>query len=850
MADNLNEEVTKWYKSTYSWAQDLYNALLSGEDDIVALEKRAIGIATDAIKATPPTTLPKTLLPGNNQQTKVKLRLKKIQSIHNLGAIEENEGMEFATNETVIYGPNGSGKSTYVNLLKGFLGSTNTRLVQSNIFKQQDEGPTATLTYEIDGEEHQVDWNNESLPVVPHINIFDSSLVKAYPDANSDFQYQPRLLQIFETLARVADDMRAQLGEEATKLLNDRPKPDEEIRGTQIFSKITMRSNSYDKLRTFSNGISWDEKNEIELLSLKKSLNEGDIDSRISQKESQFSAISSFVDKITSLNKSYSNDKIKVIQDDLTNIQSYESALKKLAETSFSEQPVPAVGGDSWQLLWESARKFSEQAYGAGNFPYSKKDKYCLFCQQPLDENAENRLNSFEDFVSTNIQRELADAKAKFVTDTNLIETNDPNKLVEEFSRLMPFLPFRGRPLDAEMIAPLLTLRQEVVGRKTINLVDISALQQFEKNLRASGNQFYVDKQALEAAKKDFDSSQKRYLELKAVKWLNEHPEYLENTVDSLKIHNQISKNTNTQGFTIVEKKLADKLLTSQYADLFNGYLKTLGAEELKVVILPKSKKAKPQFTLVLDSPVTNEKISNILSDGQQAIVGLAAFLAEVSLSNWDYPIILDDPVSSLDQDFESEVASALDQLANNHQVIIFTHRIPFAFELRQLEAKKDDHSTNAQYALRHDPVGFPSASAFPYQTQSMKKSINSKIAILKQVKKMEEAQNFEDADQKKGNLVKEIRTLVEYGVETTLLGGVVQRFDRAVKTQNLRYISIVTADDLDKFNQWMTDYSFQDHSQPGEANVPLPSVQKIEKDLNDMQIWLTDFLKRKKPLD
>ncbi|WP_310892499.1 hypothetical protein [Lacticaseibacillus paracasei] len=114
----------------------------------------------------------------------------------------------------------------------------------------------------------------------------------------------------------------------------------------------------------------------------------------------------------------------------------------------------------------------------------------------------------------------------------------------------------------------------------------------------------------------------------------------------------------------------------------------------------------------------------------------------------------------------------------------------------------------------------------------------------------MEEAQNFEDADQKKGNLVKEIRTLVEYGVETTLLGGVVQRFDRAVKTQNLRYISIVTADDLDKFNQWMTDYSFQDHSQPGEANVPLPSVQKIEKDLNDMQIWLTDFLKRKKPLD
>lgn len=211
MADNLNEEVTKWYKSIYSWAQDLYNALLSGEDDVVALEKRAIGIATDAIKATPPTTLPKTLLPGNNQQTKVKLRLKKIQSIHNLGAIEENEGMEFATNETVIYGPNGSGKSTYVNLLKGFLGSTNTRLVQSNIFKQQDEGPTATLTYEIDGEEHQVDWNNESLPVVPHINIFDSSLVKAYPDANSDFQYQPRLLQIFETLARVADDMRAQL---------------------------------------------------------------------------------------------------------------------------------------------------------------------------------------------------------------------------------------------------------------------------------------------------------------------------------------------------------------------------------------------------------------------------------------------------------------------------------------------------------------------------------------------------------------------------------------------------------------------------------------------------------------
>ena len=71
-----------------------------------------------------------------------------------------------------------------------------------------------------------------------------------------------------------------------------------------------------------------------------------------------------------------------------------------------------------------------------------------------------------------------------------------------------------------------------------------------------------------------------------------------------------------------------------------------------------------------------NNKVSDILSEGEQKAVSLAMFLAEISMRNDISPIILDDPVNSLDHKVMKRFVERLLELEN--QIIIFTHNILF----------------------------------------------------------------------------------------------------------------------------------------------------------------------------
>src|SRR5690606_1981664 len=69
-------------------------------------------------------------------------------------------------------------------------------------------------------------------------------------------------------------------------------------------------------------------------------------------------------------------------------------------------------------------------------------------------------------------------------------------------------------------------------------------------------------------------------------------------------------------------------------------------------------------------------KAMNVLSEGEQRVVSLAAFLADVTSKPNSAPFIFDDPISSLDQTYEEHTAKRLIDLSRERQVIVFTHRL------------------------------------------------------------------------------------------------------------------------------------------------------------------------------
>src|SRR3546814_1389977 len=73
---------------------------------------------------------------------------------------------------------------------------------------------------------------------------------------------------------------------------------------------------------------------------------------------------------------------------------------------------------------------------------------------------------------------------------------------------------------------------------------------------------------------------------------------------------------------------------------------------------------------------------SQILSEGEQRALALAGFLTEVALTEGSGPIIVDDPVSSLDRDRSAKVADRIAEEAQKRQVVVFTHDMVFFNEL------------------------------------------------------------------------------------------------------------------------------------------------------------------------
>ena len=82
-------------------------------------------------------------------------------------------------------------------------------------------------------------------------------------------------------------------------------------------------------------------------------------------------------------------------------------------------------------------------------------------------------------------------------------------------------------------------------------------------------------------------------------------------------------------------------------------------------------------------------KPSEVLSEGEQKALALADFLAEVTAVPASSPVVFDDPITSMDYRRIHEVCDRIVALADDHQIIVFTHNIWFAAELLSKADKK-----------------------------------------------------------------------------------------------------------------------------------------------------------------
>ena len=291
---------------------------------------------------------------------------------------------------------------------------------------------------------------------------------------------------------------------------------------------------------------------------------------------------------------------------------------------------------------------------------------------------------------------------------------------------------------------------------------------------------------------------------------------------------------------------MADQLISPVFIERFKKELIILGASSIDVELKKtRSEYGKVYHRIQLKKCTEDVCTTDILSEGEFRIVSLAVFLADVIGQPNKASFIFDDPISSLDIDFEEATAKRLVSLSKDRQVIIFTHRLSLLSLLQDI-SKKEEIDPKV-ICLRRERWGIGEPGNTPINAKRPDKALASILNDrVPKAKKILETEGMEIYESIAKGICSDIRILIERVVENNLLSDVVQRFRRSVQTLNkIDKLAKINPDDCSLLDKLMTKYSFFEHSQPLETPVQLPDPDELSDDLNKMISWIDEFSKR-----
>jgi len=354
-----------------------------------------------------------------------------------------------------------------------------------------------------------------------------------------------------------------------------------------------------------------------------------------------------------------------------------------------------------------------------------------------------------------------------------------------------------------------------------------------------------------DAQKDNKDDLLNKQKALQARKWLDHQRDAIKDEVERLRylnLLNSAKKLTDTTALSIKTGKLADELITQSFIARFNQELTNLGASHISVELFKlRTSKGKALHKLRLKGS-SHDTVSDVLSEGENRIVALSAFLADVTGKDYSGPFVFDDPISSLDQNFEEAVVKRLVELSHDRQVIIFTHRLPMLQLIQDFANEENIEPITA--CVRKEVWGAGEPGAIPLHAKKPESSLNTLLnERIPQARNTLHGQGQEAYEPKAKSLCSDFRIIIENVVERELLADIIQRHRRAVNTKGkIDKLAKIQDKDCKYLDKLMTEYSRYEHSQPLEAPVSLPCPEKMEQDFKKLMDWINEFKKREIP--
>lgn len=850
-----------WMEGRPKWLQTAAAKILETrkrptDDDIRALASLCYG------EATKQAALEFSKIPAGSfsqELTAGKLMLEKLDKVNGVNAIRSDAVLSFGcANLCVVYGANGSGKSGFARLLKHACGARVKSELLQNVFSGISVNASAEICVNHDGEAIKHIWNGEVVPHLRHVHIFDTQTATNYINTKNQATYEPRRMLFITALIDVCDRVARELGERKTKLVKALPQIPADFAGTSSSNfftslKVTTTQVQIDQLCSSS------KEEQEERIALEVSLKQTDIQARLTQLSQQKTRLSQLKEELHVLKVGYSDEKFgELIAARLDAIAKRKVASED-AEKVFQNASLEGVGQKSWRLLWDQARNYSETtAYSGQLFPVANDKARCVLCHQILDEDAKVRLSAFEAFVKSGLEAQAKEAE----------------KCLEVLVKEIPGIPkkedwslkFENLKIEPAISEPtyesMLSRKQNAQTADCLSQLVTIDWTQIENALKTTEHILSAEATALRELQLEGKREKLEFnlKELKAKEWLAQQKSAVEVEVKRLMAVKQIESAESiakTNSLTTKKNELALEELAQGYKERFEKELLVLGGKRIPVEPLPIPEgKGKVNFELILKGAKQKVSTHSVLSEGENRIVALSAFLADITSSTLPTPFVFDDPISSLDQDFEERVVARLIELAKTRQVIVFTHRLSLVTLLEEAVDRitKIAESMNIQpevkihlETLRRFGANIGLTSDFNLRENQPLTALNKiKNPIMPTLRKLYDAGDISEYESKAKGVCSDFRIVLERTVEKVLLSDVVVRFRRSLQTMGrIGALAKIEPTDCAFIDDLMTRYSCFEHSQSEELPVILPSPDELETDVTNVIEWIKEFKKR-----
>lgn len=782
-------------------------------------------------------------------------RLRKLDKVVGVNAIRENACLDFGPVDlSVVFGMNGSGKSGYARLLKHACGARHKSDLLPNVFSAAKAAPSCEVTVEIGTDSKTFEWNAEPDGLVPlrSVHVFDSTAAESYIDSKNLASYEPRRMRFLSALIQLCDAVAGELAARKSALPKSFPTvpPDHVLTASATF--VTQLRDT-TKVGALNAACAWSAEDLESRQDIEKSLRQHDVTARTKQLGLDKRTFALFVESYEAVKLAVSDEETAKLLHSKRDAATKRKAASEDAARVFAGLALDGVGGASWRLMWDEARRYSEEAaYPEKEFPANDVGDLCVLCHQPLDDSAKNRLASFETFVKGGLEASAAKAETNYsnaVAALPSLPDRDKWDLDIDFLKVDPIA---GNALYDSVSARLAAMTKiETLG--ALPPVDWSAV---DATVAAMADAQTKETAALEELAKYGKKAEleKQLKELKAREWLSQQKTSAEKEVSRLAAVKRLEKAealTKTNALTAKKNELAKDELEAGYRDRFVAELRALGGTRLKVepVAVPEGK-GRISFKIDIKGAVLKASAGSVLSEGESRIVALAAFLADITGSGQPTPFVFDDPVSSLDQEFEERVVERLVELAKTRQVVVFTHRLSLlALVEDAIDARKRAAVTLPSLSVVTLRSFGGSTGRVDEQDVRHKKPKSGFATIrdhkLPKIRSHEKSGNASEYDSALKTACGDFRILTERSIEKVILDGLIERFRRSIQTKQLKSLTKINANDCALVDSMMTKYSKFEHSQPDELVGTLPTPDELAADLDTVIAWIDEFEKR-----